>query len=121
MADHTPSVSRRFGGSIPLRSAMKTKETPLPGSHRVNNCPKPWHRGEQHESKCEVLDANGSLLFTIHGGIVSGPMYPGKLAQQIVDAINGTPAMQKPLPEFPEPPQNVLVKENEDKRRPVGR
>jgi hypothetical protein len=49
--------------------------------------PRPWEAGEQHESMCKIVDANGKAVFTVET-LGHFDNYAGDVADVILMAVN---------------------------------
>lgn len=55
--------------------------------------PLPWVAGEQHESKCEIIAANGKRILTLSGNAFG---FNGEIAERVLQAINAmAPKIEK--------------------------
>lgn len=50
--------------------------------------PKPWHLGEENESKCDIIDANGNRVATINAGRICYDLHPHGIADAMCMAVN---------------------------------
>lgn len=58
--------------------------------------PLPWSAGEQHESKCEIMAANGNRVLTLSGNAFG---FNGEIATRILQAVNAmAPKVEKKAP-----------------------
>jgi hypothetical protein len=48
----------------------------------------PWHRGEEHETKIEILDAGGKLVCTVDGDLFDRAGRMAANAERILGCVN---------------------------------
>jgi hypothetical protein len=79
----------------------------------VTHSPEPWHRGEEHESMCQLWDANNKIIGVIRQQYgIAFPEYPepeqangnAERVLACVNALAGIPT--ELLQNLPPPPEN---------------